>query len=425
MIARDGDAADPHIPLLTWWVVERHALTHRAKVMELFGGSTAWQQRISAEHMLLRLAQRYGAEGNDQGLGVVAALMRSAPGPREGGKLLEALAEAYKGRRIENPPQALREAVEALGAHMPVLKVKLGLASEADVKNAIASIATNDKPLEWIEALGTARNDAAVPALLEVARDNRSTAVRKGALHALQQFADSRIGLEIVAQWPAFQTDATLRTSALELLSRRKAWSLEMLKAISARTIVKSDVPFDVVERVKRHEDSAVSKLVSQIWGRTRQSPAELRERMAAVAKTLRDGAGDESRGKAIFAATCASCHKLHGSGQTIGPDLTGYERDNLDFMLLAIIDPNAALREEYTNFELETTDDLLLTGYVVDRSAQAVTIEDAQQGRVTIPQSRIRTLKASPVSRMPEGLLDGLSETQIRDLFAFLKSNQ
>jgi putative heme-binding domain-containing protein len=92
---------------------------------------------------------------------------------------------------------------------------------------------------------------------------------------------------------------------------------------------------------------------------------------------------------------------------------------------LQSIIDPNAGIREEYTNFELETTDDLLLTGYVVERGANAVTIEDAQQGRVTIPQNRIKSLQASALSRMPEGLLDSMSEDQVRDLFAYLRSSR
>src|SRR4030095_13727564 len=123
------------------------------------------------------------------------------------------------------------------------------------------------------------------------------------------------------------------------------------------------------------------------------------------------------------FNATCASCHKLHGEGQNIGPDLTGYERDNLDFLLLDIVDPSAAIREEYTNFELNSTDGLLLTGFITERAAQSVTIEDAQQGRSTVPKSRIKRLQASPASRMPEGLLDAFTDDQVRDLFAYLRT--
>jgi putative heme-binding domain-containing protein len=178
-----------------------------------------------------------------------------------------------------------------------------------------------------------------------------------------------------------------------------------------------------VVERLKLYQDPSITAVIQNVWGTTRQSSKAKQERMASVSKMIGAGQGSASEGKKLFAATCATCHKLHGEGQTIGPDLTGYERDNLDFLLLSIVDPNAAIREEYTNFELETNDGLLLTGFVIERAAKSVTIEDGQQGRTTVPKDRIKSLRASSVSRMPEGLLDALNEQQIRDLFAYLRS--
>jgi putative heme-binding domain-containing protein len=426
MVQRDGDAKDPHIPLLIWWVVEKHAIWQRTKVLEIFGTSSAWQQKLSAEYILPRLAQRYGAEGTRTGLETVAALINAAPGAVEREKLMQSLAEAYKGRTIDNPPDALRKAAALLGntAETRVLKIRLGLAGDAEVAAAVKSLSTAEKPEPLIDALGLGHYEGAQSALLELVGSGRTTGIRKSALQALQHFSDAQIGTAISSAWPQLKSDSALRSAALELLSRRKAWSLELVKAVEAGTIARSDVPFDIVERVRRHEDKEIARLATKIWGRTRQTPAELQQRIGVVAMTLKGGAGDASRGKQIFAGTCATCHKLHGQGQTIGPDLTGYERDNLDFLLLSIIDPNAGIREEYTNFELETTDDLLLTGYVVERSGAAVTIEDAQQGRVTVPQNRIKSLQASAVSRMPEGLLDAMSEVQIRDLFAYLRSS-
>lgn len=425
LVTRDADAADPHIPLLIWWAVEKHTLRERSKVMEIFGTSSAWRQKISAEYILPRLAQRYGAEGTSEGFENVAALIESAPGLSEREKLLRSLAEAYKGRTIESPPHSLRAAVESIagGNELLVTKVRLGLASDAELKTASENIQQLDKPVELIEALGVARVEQAIAVLSQIAASDRTTTIRKTALQALQHFSQPEIARDILKSWQRFKEDATLRTAALELLSRRKPWSIELLEAVEQRTIARTDVPFDVVERIRRHDDPALAQLATKLWGRTRQTPAELQQRVAGVAKTISTGGGDASRGKQIFSTACATCHKLHGEGQTIGPDLTGYERDNLDFLLLSIVDPNAGIREEYTNFELQTTDDLLLTGYIVERGAHAVTIEDAQQGRVTIPQNRINSLQASALSRMPEGLLDALSDEQIRDLFAYIRS--
>ena len=144
---------------------------------------------------------------------------------------------------------------------------------------------------------------------------------------------------------------------------------------------------------------------------------------MRDLAALLSEAKGNAIRGKQLFTQSCATCHKLHGEGASIGPDLTGYERDNLHFWLLAIVDPSAGIREEYTNYELETSDGLLLTGFIAERGAESVTIEDGEQGRMTVAKARIKSLKASPLSRMPEGLLDAFSEQQIQDLFAYLRS--
>ncbi|HMJ65754.1 MAG TPA: PVC-type heme-binding CxxCH protein, partial [Candidatus Binatia bacterium] len=345
LVQRDADAADPHIPLLIWWAVEKHAISERAKVLEVFANSTAWQQKLSAEYILPRLAQRYGAEGTPQGLETVSALMQAAPGPAEREKLLLALAEAYKGRTIDNPPQSLRAAVEHISGGSEVTKIRLGLATDLEVKTAIETLPNLNKATDLIDALATAHVEQAVPVLLQVATGERPAAIRKTALLALQHFSDRQIARDILKAWTQFKKDAGLRAAALEVLSRRKPWSLELVKAVGSGTIARTDVPFDIIERVRRHDDKQISELATKLWGRTRQTPAELQQRIEAVAKTLSSGHGEASRGKQIFSTTCGACHKLHGEGQTIGPDLTGYERDNLDFMLLSIIDPNAGIR--------------------------------------------------------------------------------
>jgi putative heme-binding domain-containing protein len=195
------------------------------------------------------------------------------------------------------------------------------------------------------------------------------------------------------------------------------------VQSIGAGRVKPQDFPFEVIERLKLYKDPEIASLVQKYWRSARKTPGELQARMENVGKLVRGSTGESSKGREVFASLCASCHKLHGQGQSVGPELTGYERDNMDFLLLAILDPNAAIREEYTNFELQTTDGLLLTGFVVERGPHTVTIEDGEQGRVIVDKSKIKSLQASPVSRMPEGLLDTLSEQQIRDLFAYLRS--
>jgi putative heme-binding domain-containing protein len=398
----------------------------------MFNTPDAWKHPLLAKEIMHRLAERYAAEGTPEDLNIVASMLDGSPGKTERDRLLKAVMEAFKGRRIENMPVSLKRAIAESGGKNDLVSIgarlRLGASTEEDVAFALNYLFNDDQKLkaqriDLIQALGDSGLREAVPRLLEVALSSQWHSVRRAALQALQNFDDAQIGRSILAQYDKLPRDQGVRPAALEMLSRRKEWSSELLQAVSKNRISKTEVPFDVVERVKLYKDPKITQAVQKIWGTTRQTPKEKQERMAAVARLIASGKGDPVQGKQLFSATCATCHKLHSEGQSIGPDLTGYERDNLDFLLLAIVDPSAAIREEFTNFELETKDGLLLTGFVTERAAQSVTIEDAQQGRSVVPKSKIKSLQASPVSRMPEGLLDSLNEQQIRDLFAYLRS--
>jgi putative heme-binding domain-containing protein len=43
----------------------------------------------------------------------------------------------------------------------------------------------------------------------------------------------------------------------------------------------------------------------------------------------------------------------------------------------------------------------------------------------VSIPRAEVRDLKPSPISVMPEGLLAGLNDQELRDFFAYLRISQ
>jgi putative heme-binding domain-containing protein len=132
-------------------------------------------------------------------------------------------------------------------------------------------------------------------------------------------------------------------------------------------------------------------------------------------------GKSDLDQGKQLFTLLCAQCHTLHGEGGKIGPELTGYERDNLDFMLPAIVDPSLGIREEYTAFNLTTRDGQSFTGFIVEDTTQFVTVMDALGNKTKIARQDLQSRTASPTSLMPEGLLEALTTDQVRDLFGYL----
>jgi putative heme-binding domain-containing protein len=88
-----------------------------------------------------------------------------------------------------------------------------------------------------------------------------------------------------------------------------------------------------------------------------------------------------------------------------VGPDLTGYERsaNNLDSILLNVVDPSAAIREEFTAFLIRTTRGQTFAGVITSRGANELTLIDAARQSTTIAKSDIKLEKALPVSTMPK----------------------
>jgi putative heme-binding domain-containing protein len=125
-----------------------------------------------------------------------------------------------------------------------------------------------------------------------------------------------------------------------------------------------------------------------------------------------------------VFTSVCAQCHAVRGEGGRVGPDLTGYDQREVDFLVTSVVDPSAAIRPEFAAFVIETTDGRLFNGPVVESGAEVVTVEEGlapNVTRFTVARSQVKRMAESPVSRMPDGLIDNLSPQQVRDLFAYL----
>jgi putative heme-binding domain-containing protein len=134
---------------------------------------------------------------------------------------------------------------------------------------------------------------------------------------------------------------------------------------------------------------------------------------------------GDPKRGQALFVSptsACASCHKVHGQGGDLGPDLSQvggkFDRTHL---IESILDPSAEITQGYHATIIETASGRLFTGIVKSESPTAVTLLDAEGKQVTVALRDIESRTVSTVSLMPAGLADGLTPAEFTDLIAYL----
>ena len=135
---------------------------------------------------------------------------------------------------------------------------------------------------------------------------------------------------------------------------------------------------------------------------------------------------GDAGRGRDVFFRTgtnsCGGCHRVQGRGQWVGPDLSTigvkYGRDEL---IHSILNPSSAIGYNFRSVVAATTDGRIITGLLVEESADRLVLKTASGERITLPTSSIDERRTSDVSLMPEGLAQSLTERELVDLLVYL----
>jgi putative heme-binding domain-containing protein len=144
-----------------------------------------------------------------------------------------------------------------------------------------------------------------------------------------------------------------------------------------------------------------------------------------AVAKATPEiDGGNWVNGKKIFfgeQAACSKCHKIGGEGGSIGADLSNLIFRDYASVLKDIVEPSAAINPDHISYNVQLTDGEFESGVLLKHDRDQIVLGQVTGKSVTIPREKIVSLKASAISLMPEGLLDGLSAQEQKDLMTFL----
>ncbi len=429
LVEHSEDLQDLHQPLLLWWGVEQHA-EHWPLVRSLFSESAVWKLPIVQQHLLGRLMQRYATEGSPDSLTHCGELVELAPDDQSQQALLVGLLRAFEGRPLPTLPEALTGPLEAYRASLGNQGVVIGLRQRdpAALDEALRLVSDRKQELglraELILGLGASRANAARDKLLAVACGaTDEPALQRGALVALRNFDDAHIGTQLVARLgDSISAEHQLRDTACRTLATRKLWAIDLLSEVLAWRLRPSDIPTDVAQQLRAYDDVQVAQLAQRALGpEVVVSSEEKLQQMQHWQSWLSEGPGDAAAGKQVFSVKCGICHRLFGEGQAIGPALDAYERSNINWWLIAIIEPSAEIREGFQSYAALTVDGRLVTGMIAQQSSQAVTIRGADNQLTTLATAEIEELRALDKSLMPEDLWKDLQPQQIRDLLAYV----
>jgi putative membrane-bound dehydrogenase-like protein len=440
LVHRDEDFKDPVIPFMDWLALEPSAAaTYRlgtpildhVEILTTAGGLVKEEHPLIRYEIVPRVLRRWVSSRDPKEVDYGLMWPRFAQDPKACAAYLDGILEGLKGRRLKsseswtwnqrelneqfkNHPEVLRR-VRRVGIHFGDEK-----AVAAMEKDALNSKLEARSRIEAIQALALARLPGSVDPLLRLATADPPADIRREALRSLAAFNSDNIPAALLSDWSKLPPD--LRTEVVAMLCGRKQWASTLLDALKKGTLTKQDLSENDVRRIIALKDAELTKKVETIWGKLRErTPEKIEEAMAKLREQLAEHPGDRKVGAAVFEKNCMVCHKLKGQGHEVGPDLTGANRRDIEYLLINIIDPNRVVGRDYYTATVIDKSGRSLSGLLAEDTPQRVVLKGENAKLTTIPRNEIEAFQVDERSLMPEGLPEKMSEKDFRDLIAYL----
>jgi putative membrane-bound dehydrogenase-like protein len=433
LLRRSEDVGDAQVPLLIWWALERQLRQDRDAVIARLARPDTEQTPLVRDVLLERVARVLASRAEPDDFAACARLLAAAPGAHEVDRLIAGMEKGLEGHRLDAVPPALERPLARLwdrtDPSVALIRFAARLGSGPAARTAVERVAAPGTPeaerLALIEVLGQLGKPEVLTPLLDLLDRKPSQAVQLALVGAVGSFNRPEVATRLLAHYPALA--GSVRPRVLGLLCSRKEWAEPLIEAIAQGRLSPQELKPPQVLQVVQLGDPDLTRRVEKVWGRVPGpgSPEKVR-RIAEVRGLLPEGdKGSADRGASVFKENCAVCHRLFDEGEQIGPDLTGAERSNLDFLLTSVVDPSALIRKEYQAQTVALGDGRVLTGLVVEETDKTVTLVDSNRQKTVVPRDQVEEMKPSAVSLMPEGQLDKLRDDQVRDLFKYLQSRR
>jgi putative heme-binding domain-containing protein len=284
----------------------------------------------------------------------------------------------------------------------------------------IASSGTTNVPERRaaLRSLVLAKDPGVLP-LLKSLLDNRDLC--QDAIQGLAAYGDAETPKLLISKFQGF--NAPSRQAAITTLVSRPEFANTLLDAISDGVIERSIVSAFQVRQIQNMGNEQLRTRATALWSDLLEQSQEKSALIGTLQQTLTPdelAKANASQGRILFKNRCATCHVLYGEGERIAPELTGAQRSSLNYLLENIIDPSATVSPNYKLTVALLSDGRVINGLVTATTEKTLTLQTASE-QVLVDREEIETLRESAVSMMPENLLLGLDDQQIKELFAYL----
>lgn len=427
LLSHSEDASDHNLPLMIWYGISPLGDANPNQLVALSENS-----RIPLVRKLIARRLAENLEKNPEPLDtLVLAAARSQSEPFHM-DIVQGITDGLRGWREADAPKGwskLREAVTQSSNQKlkdRVRDLSLIFGDEAvitELKNVVLDESAKvQSRRDALQRLIANKPPALLPLLQTVITNNALAPV---AARGLAAYDDPAAPKTIIGYYE--KLNPADRPDVISVLVSRPAYAHALLDAITEGKVNRLDVSAFHARQIASLGDASLQKKLSTAWGDIRAA-GEDKQQLISKYKTLltpeRLKKADLSKGRELFDVACALCHKLYGEGGTIGPDLTGSGRSNLDYLLENILDPTAIVAADFKMAVVTLKDGRVLNGVISAQTDRTITLQSFTES-TTLERNDIADWKTSDTSLMPEGILESLDDEQTADLIAYLMSVQ
>ncbi len=426
LVQHTNDGGDHNLPLMIWYATEPLVTVDPDRALRLFGEAKI---DLIRNYLIRRAAVDPKALDS-----LITQLPRVS---RENQQLiLQQCLLAFEGSVNVAMPGSWEAAYQAIQNGESIELVKVSELNELADRLAVvfgdrrvfpklrSTLADADKPIEQrqraLSILVEGRDREAVEALHQALA---TPELQSPAIRALAAWGNAETPQVLLQSYARFQLKA--KEDAIATLAARADSAKQLLDAIEQGSIPRSDIHAFHVRQMSNLNDPHLMRRLESSWGKIAESTAEQQAAIETYKQHLPPSvlsSANLGHGRALYEKNCASCHKLFGEGELIGPDLTGSDRANLDYILENLVAPNAVVGRDYQMNVFLLEDGRVVSGLITRETESALTIKTINDS-VVIAKNEIEEQRLSELSLMPSGLIDPLSNDELRDLVGYLAS--
>ena len=414
LVKKGEDTDDHNIPKMIWFAIEPLVAGNPGRALELAKSSeipmlTEYIARRAVDANELEMLLTAVEERSDARLALLTGMQAGLEGQLDAtrpGNWDSVYARLQADDTVADLAQTISQqfgGIEAAKQFMATLKDQ-----DADIdarRRAVNGLARRQQKLLIDELPGLLRNP-----------DLRIEAIR-----AVAAFNRRELGAMLMREYDSFSSPEKLEV--VQVLASRSDYGRMLMYALRENRIPKRDVPAYAARQLHR----VVGSGFLEIWGPIGQLSSEKAAAIAKYKALLTDEAitsTDARKGREMFDGLCGACHKMYGNGGILGPDITGSNRTNLDYLLGNILDPSE-IQDDYKMVMVTTRDGRTYAGNIAAENERTLTLRVVGQDAVLINKSDIQSREGSELSMMPEGMFTNLTDGEVLNLVAYLTTTR